>query len=157
MDKFKASFRFYDRGAPYPGICLKCSSGSRLWDLGRNIAGTNMGAYYCDDCLVELASYAGMVQKQLFTETVDKIQEDLNKTKAQLEVAPKLIKELTHDITSILGEFISNLASVPSSNKSVQPKSAKANTGDSGEVAEESRGDGEAAAEVTKPSSKSSK
>lgn len=157
MDKFSASFRFYEAGAPYPGICLKCGAGSKLWDLGRNISGTNMGAYYCDGCLVELATYTGMVQKDVFSNTITKIQEDLDKTKAQLEVAPKLIKELTHDITSILGEFVSNLASVPSSNKSVQPKGAKANTGDSGEIAEESRGDGEAAAEVTKPSSKSSK
>jgi hypothetical protein len=157
MDKFSASFRFYEAGAPYPGICLKCGAGSKLWDLGRNISGTNMGAYYCDGCLVELATYTGMVQKDVFSNTITKIQEDLDKTKAQLEVAPKLIKELTHDITSILGEFVSNLASVPSSNKSVQPKGAKANTGDSGEIAEESRGDGKAAAEVTKPSSKSSK
>ena len=157
MDKFKASFRFYDKGAPYPGICLKCSSGSRLWDLGRNIAGTNMGAYYCDSCLVELASFAGMIQKQVFTEAVTKIEEDLNKTKAQLDVAPKLIKELTHDVTSLLGEFISNLASVSGSNKPVQPKGAKASSGDSGEITEESRGDSEATAEVAKPSSKSSK
>ena len=157
MDKFKASFRFYDKGAPYPGICLKCSSGSRLWDLGRNIAGTNMGAYYCDSCLVELASFAGMIQKQVFTETVTKIEEDLNKTKAQLEVAPKLIKELTHDVTSLLGEFISNLASVSGSNKPVQPKGTKADIGDSGEIVEESGRSVEAAAKIAKPSSKSSK
>jgi hypothetical protein len=116
-----------------------------------------MGAYYCDDCLVELASYAGMVQKQLFAETVDKIQEDLNKTKAQLEAAPKLIKELTHDITSILGDFVSNLASVPSSNKPVQPKGAEADFGDSGEIPEEPGAGIKGSAKATKPSAKSSK
>lgn len=157
MDKFKASFRFYEAGAPYPGICLRCSAGSKLWDLGRNIPGTNMAAYYCDGCLVELASFTGMVQKNIFDGTVTKIEEDLNKTKAQLEAAPKLVKELTHDITSILGEFISNLASVSSSNKPVQPQGTKADTGDTGEIAEESGRNVEATAKATKPSAKSSK
>ena len=157
MDKFQASFRFYEAGAPYPGICLKCGAGSKLWDLGRNISGTNMGAYYCDGCLVELATYTGMVQKDVFANTVTKIEEDLKQTSAQLEAAPKLIKELTHDITSLLGEFISNLASVSSSNKPVQPKGTKADIGDSGEIIEESGRSVEAAAKIAKPSSKSSK
>jgi hypothetical protein len=116
-----------------------------------------MGAYYCDGCLVELASFTGMVQRDVFSNTVTKIEEDLNKTKAQLEAAPKLIKELTHAITSILGEFVSNLASVSSSNKPVQPKGTKADIGDSGEITEESGRSVEAAAKIAKPSSKSSK
>lgn len=157
MDKFQVSFRFYEAGAPYPGICLRCGAGSRLWDLGRSISGTNMGAYYCDGCLVELASFTGMVQRDVFSNTVTKIEEDLNKTKAQLEAAPKLIKELTHDITSILGEFVSNLASVSSSNKPVQPQGTKADIGDSGEITEESGRSVEATAKATKPSAKSSK
>jgi hypothetical protein len=157
MDKFTASFRFYEQGAPYPGMCLKCSAGSKLWDLGRNIPGTNMGAYYCDGCLVELATFTGMVQKDVFSNTITKIEEDLSKAKAELEAAPQLIKELTHNVQSLLSNFVLNLASSSSVNKPIQPESIEANSGsvegNDGEPGEGIKG----SAKITKPSAKSSK
>lgn len=157
MDVFKASFRFYEAGAPYPGICLKCGTGSKLWDLGRNISGTNMGAYYCDECLVELATYTGMKSKTLHESTVDLLSAELETTKAQLQVAPSLVKELTHNVQSLLSEFIVNLASGSSPSKPVQPKSVEADFGDSGEITEEPGASVKGSAKATKPSAKSSK
>lgn len=157
MEVFNASFRFYEAGAPYPGICLKCGAGSNLWDLGRNISGTNMGAYYCDECLVELATYTGMKSKTLHESTVDLLSAELETAKAQLEAAPKIIKELTNGINSLLSDFVTELAGVSGVSKPVQPKGVEADSGDSGEIVEEPRASVKGPAKVTKPSAKSSK
>jgi hypothetical protein len=157
MDKFSASFRFYEQGAPYPGMCLKCSAGSRLWDLGRNIPGTNMGAYYCDGCLVELATFTGMASKDTFENTVSKLNIELKTAKSQLEVAPSLVKELTHNVQSLLSEFVLNLASSTGPSKPVQPEGIEANSGNIDGIAEEPRESVKGSAKTTKPSAKSSK
>jgi hypothetical protein len=157
MDKFSASFRFYEQGAPYPGMCLKCGAGSRLWDLGRNIPGTNMGAYYCDGCLVELASFTGMASKDTYEGTVSKLTTELETAKAQLEVAPSLVKELTHNVQSLLSEFVLNLASSSSPRKPVQPEGDQADAGDTNGVVEEPRESVKGSAKAAKPSTKSSK
>ena len=157
MDVFNASFRFYEQGAPYPGMCLKCSTGQRLWDLGRNIPGTNMGAYYCDDCLVEIASFTGMKSKDMHDSVVSALSTELEKAKAQLEAAPQLIKELTNGVNSLLSDFITSLAGVSGSSKPVQPKGVEADSGDSGRISEEPGASVKGSAKVTKPSAKSSK
>ena len=157
MEVFNASFRFYEAGAPYPGICLKCGAGRNLWDLGRNISGTNMGAYYCDECLVELATYTGMKSKALHESTVDLLSAELATAKAQLEAAPKIIKELTNGINSLLSDFVTELAGVSGVSKPVQPKGVEADSGDSGEIVEEPRASVKGPTKTTKPSAKSSK
>jgi hypothetical protein len=157
MDKFNASFRFYEQGAPYPGMCLRCSAGSKLWDLGRNIPGTNMGAYYCDGCLVELATFTGMASKEAHEGTVSKLTTALETANAQLEVAPSLVKELTHNVQSLLSEFVLNLASGASPSKPVQPKGDQADAGDIGGVVEEPGESVKGSAKTAKPSAKSSK
>jgi hypothetical protein len=155
MDKFKASFRFYEQGAPYPGMCLRCGAGSRLWDLGRNIPGTNMGAYYCDGCLVELASFTGMASKDVHEGTVSKLTTELEIANAQLQVAPTLVKELTHNVQSLLSNFIVNLASGTSASKPVQPEGIEADSGDSDASVEEPRESVKGSAKSAKPSAKS--
>ena len=155
MNKFNASFRFYEQGAPYPGMCLRCSSGSRLWDLGRNIPGTNMGAYYCDGCLVELASFTGMASKDVHEGTVSKLTTELENAKTQLEVAPSLVKELTHNVQSLLSNFIVNLASGTGPSKPVQPQGIEANSGDFDASVEEPRESVKRSAKPAKPSAKS--
>ena len=155
MDKFKASFRFYAQGAPYPGICLRCSAGSKLWDLGRNIPGTNMAAYYCDGCLVELATFTGMKPKDKFEAEVNRISTELAKSQEQLKVVPKLIEELTRNVSNLFSEFVTDLASVSTTNNPVQPKGDQADTGKSAKNTKKSTGNGEGSAEADEPSSKS--
>ena len=157
MNKFNASYRFYEQGAPYPGMCLRCGAGSKLWDLGRNIPGTNMGAYYCDGCLVELATFTGMASKEAHEGTVSKLTTALETANAQLEVAPSLVKELTHNVQSLLSEFVLNLASGASTSKPVQPKGDQADAGDTSGVIEEPGESVKGSAKATKPSAKSSK
>ena len=155
MDKFTTSFRFYEQGAPYPGMCLRCSAGSKLWDLGRNIPGTNMGAYYCDGCLVELATFTGMASKSVHENTVSKLTTELENAKTQLEVAPSLVKELTHNVQSLLSNFIVNLASSTGPSKPVQPQGIEADAGDSSASAEEPGEGIKRSAKPAKPSAKS--
>jgi hypothetical protein len=157
MNNFNASFRFYEQGAPYPGMCLRCSAGSKLWDLGRNMPGTNMGAYYCDGCLVELATFTGMASKEAHEGAVSKLTTALETANAQLEVAPSLVKELTHNVQSLLSEFILNLASGTGPSKPVQSKGDQADAGDASGVIEEPRESVKGSAKAAKPSAKSSK
>ena len=155
MNVFNKSYRFYQAGAPYPGVCLACSNVNNLWDLGL-ISGTNRGAYLCDTCLQDLALFAGFVLKTVYEKETADLRTKIEIANNQIDAAPKLIKELTHDLTSILGNFVTSLASVTSPSKPVQPKSAEADSGDSKGVAGATKKSSEGSAKTSKPSSKSS-
>lgn len=116
-----------------------------------------MGAYYCDGCLVELATFTGMASKDAHEGTVSKLTTALETANAQLEVAPSLVKELTHNVQSLLSEFVLNLASGASPSKPVQPKGDQADAGDISAVTEEPGTSVKGSAKTTKPSAKSSK
>jgi len=116
-----------------------------------------MGAYYCDGCLVELATFTGMASKDAHEGTVSKLTTELENAKTQLEVAPSLVKELTHNVQSLLSNFILNLASSTSPSKPVQPQGIEANFGDSDASVEEPGASVKGSAKTTKPSAKSSK
>lgn len=116
-----------------------------------------MGAYYCDGCLVELATFTGMASKDTFENTVSKLNIELKTAKSQLEVAPSLVKELTHNVQSLLSEFVLNLASSTGPSKPVQPEGIEANSGNIDGIAEEPRESVKGSAKTTKPSAKSSK
>jgi hypothetical protein len=155
MNVFNKSYRFYQAGAPYPGVCLACSNVNNLWDLGL-ISGTNRGAYLCDTCLQDLALFAGFVLKTVYEKETADLRTKIEIANNQIDAAPKLIKELTHDLTSILGNFVTSLASVTGPSKPVQPKSAEADSGDSKGVAGATKKSSEGSAKTSKPSSKSS-
>jgi hypothetical protein len=154
MNVFNKSYRFYQAGAPYPGVCLACSNVNNLWDLGV-ISGTNRGAYLCDTCLQDLALYAGFVLKAVHEKETTELTTKIKTLSSQVEAAPKLIKELTNDINSILGDFITSLASVTSTSKPVQPESVEANIGDAKGVAGATKKSSEGSAKTSKPSTKS--
>lgn len=150
MDKFKASFRFYDKAAPYPGMCLRCGTSDKLWQLGE-IRGTNMAAYYCDGCLVELALYSGMVTGTSYAELNSAKQTKIDELQAQVDAAPKLLKELSHNVNGILSEFAIALADVASSAVSSNSKTGKTDAG----IAEADNGATAEAGQGKKPSAKS--
>jgi hypothetical protein len=109
MNKFKASFRFYEGAAPFPGTCLRCGTTSKLWQLGE-IPATNMACYYCDRCLVEIASFAGMVTGESFAVLNEVKTERIDMLEAQLSAAPVLLKELSNNVNSILSDFAASMA-----------------------------------------------
>lgn len=156
MNVFNKSYRFYQAGAPFPGVCLACSNVNNLWDMGM-ISGTNRGAYLCDTCLQDLALFAGFVLKAVYEKETAELSNKVKILSNQIEVAPKLIKELTHDIHSILGNFVTSLASVTIFNKPVQFESVKADAGDIERVAGATDKSIKGSAKVAKPSSKSTK
>lgn len=128
VNVFDRSYRFYPTAAPYPGICLTCSNVTNLWDLGI-VKTTNQGAYLCDTCLKDLALYAGFVLKTTHETAVTELTNTNEQLKAQLDVAPNLVKELTNDINSVLGNFVTSLAGITVTSKPVQPESVEASTG----------------------------
>ena len=150
MDKFKASFRFYEKAAPYPGMCLRCGTSDKLWQLGE-IRGTTMAAYYCDGCLTELAMFTGMVTGKSYAELSATKQTKIDELQAQVDAAPKLLKELSNNVNGILSDFAIALADVASSAVSSNSKASEANppfaTADDGATAEAGQG--------KKPSAKS--
>lgn len=154
VNVFDRSYRFYQTGAPYPGICLTCSNTTNLWDLG--VAKLqNQSAYLCDTCLKDLALYAGFVLKTTHETAINQLDEENITLKNQLEAAPNLVKGLTHDINSILSDFIGSLAAITATNKPVQPKGDQANTGSAEASDDVEPTAGKAKGQSSKPSTKS--
>lgn len=155
MNKFKASFRFYEGAAPFPGTCLRCGTTSKLWQLGE-IPATNMACYYCDRCLVEIASYAGMVTSQSFAMMNEVKSERIAQLEAQIDAAPKLLKEISQNVNSILGDLVTSLANIASSavpvNQQASEADAPVSASKPGTPVEAGSGEGKG----TKPSPKSS-
>lgn len=154
MNVFNKSYRFYEAGAPYPGVCLACSNVNKLWDLGV-ISGTNRGAYLCDTCLQDIALFAGFVLKTVHEKETTDLRTKIEIANNQIEAAPKLIKELTHDLTSILGNFVTSLASVAVPSKPVQPESSEADTGSAEQLAGSAKKSSPRSAKTSKPSTES--
>ena len=151
---FDRSYRFYEAGAPFPGVCLACSNVNKLWDLGM-ISGTNRGAYLCDMCLQDLALFAGFILKAVYEKDTSELKAEVAKLEDQVQASPRLIKELTHNVNSLLGEFITSLASVTSPSKPIQPEGIKADAGVSADVAGATDTSSKGTAKATKPSVKS--
>lgn len=156
MSKIETSFRYYEKAAPYPGMCLRCSTTSKLWDLGRSIPGTNMGAYYCDHCLTELAFYAGFIFKATYEDKVGEMETEIKDLEAKVQKTPDLIKKVSHDINNIFGDFVTNLAAINDASDPVQPESPKADAGDTKADDGKPKGSGQGKSSASKPSSKSS-
>jgi hypothetical protein len=152
---FDRSYRFYEAGAPFPGVCLACSNVNKLWDLGM-ISGTNRGAYLCDMCLQDLALFAGFVLKAVYEKDTSELKAEVSKLENQIQASPRLIKELTHNVNSLLGEFVASLASVASPSKPVQSESNQADAGDPAVIDGATEASSKGTAKATKPSAKSS-
>ena len=152
---YKISFRFYEAAAPYPGICLKCGTSNRLWELGM-IRGTNMGAYYCDPCLTELGDFAGLGIKATFDSQIEALEETIKTLHAQVEATPELAKELIHDLNNLFSNFVTNLAVHASAPVSVQPEAHSPSVGQPTSKSSEHERAGAAAKPASKPSSKPS-
>ena len=151
MNIFNKSYRFYEAGAPHPGVCIACSNINNLWDIGV-ISGTNRGAYLCDVCLQDLALFAGFVLNTVHEKETTELLTKIEIANNQIQAAPSLIKELTHDITSLLGNFVTSLASVSISSKPVQSESSKADTGSDEQVAGVTKRSSKGSAKTSKPS-----
>jgi hypothetical protein len=154
MNIFDKSYRFYEAGAPHPGICLACSNVNKLWDLGV-ISGTNRGAYLCDTCLQDLALFAGFVLKTVYEKETTDLRTKIEIANNQIDAAPKLIKELTHDLTSILGNFVTSLAGVTGPSKPVQSKGIEADSGSLEQFARPPKKSSSGSAKTSKPSAES--
>ena len=154
MNVFNKSYRFYQAGAPYPGVCIACSNVNNLWDIGV-IGGTNRGAYFCDTCLQDLALFAGFVLEAVHKKTTDDLTTKIETMNSQIQAAPKLIKELTHDITSLLGNFVTSLASVTIPSKPVQPESPKADAGSAEGITGSAKKSSKRSAKTSQPSTES--
>ena len=149
----RATFRFYEAAAPYPGICLRCGTSNKLWELGM-IRGTNMGAYYCDPCVIELGEFAGLGIKATFESERATLEESIKTLTAQVEATPELAKELIHDLNNLFSNFVTNLAVHASAPVSVQPEAHSSSVGQPADKPSEHERAGTATKPAAKPSSK---
>lgn len=132
MNKFKNSFRFYEKAAPFPGQCVFSGETTNLWEVGSMvIQGQGVPVLLSDRVLIELATSAGFVTKQEHETTVAEQNEIIAKQAAQLEEAPKLLKELSENVNNVLSDFVTTLAGVASNNVPNGDKGSKASTGGS--------------------------
>lgn len=154
MQKMTRHFRFYKKGAPFPGQCLLSGEIENLWDLGP-IPGTPMTALVSDRALGELADFAGFVSKQKYTNETTELKKQIADLQAKLDASPKLLKELTNGINGLLSTYVADMAVITSTNKPVQSESPSTGIGkpevDAGATAEA----GQATGSSAKPSTKS--
>lgn len=132
MENFKATFRFYETAAPFPGQCVYSGQTTNLWEVGSMVVqGTPVPILLADRVLVELADYAGFVSKELHETEITKQAEIIAKQAAELEAAPKLLKELTTNVNNILSDFVTTLAGIASDSATPSVKGNKADAGSS--------------------------
>lgn len=130
MSKFKASFRFYEKAAPFPGQCVFSGETNNLWEVGSLVVqGQGVPVLLSDRVLVELATSIGFVTKQEHETAIAEQAEIIAKQAAQLDEAPKLLKGLSDGINRTLGDFVTNLAGVASNNVPNGDKGSKASVG----------------------------
>ena len=153
---FNRSYRFYEKGAPYPGICSTCSNTTRLWDLGM-VKGTNQGLYLCDTCLTELAISTGFVTKKVHDDLVESTTEQINLLQTRLDAAPALIRKLNEDVSNLLADFVTSLAAVTSKPATPSVKNLEASSSTSSADKRHESEAGEGKKQGTHPSPKSSR
>jgi hypothetical protein len=137
MSKFDSHFIFHENGGPFPGTCIRCGAIKRLWNVGM-IPASNMTALICDTCLTELATFAGFVTSQKHAELTAANTAIIEKQQAQIDVTPKLLEKFSNDVTNIISEFVTGLASVTVPSKPVQPKGNQAKPRGTDPIAESS-------------------
>lgn len=123
-------FRFYANGAPFPATCVFSGDTKDLWEIGSmTVQGQPLTVLLSDRVLHELAAQAGFIEKQKYVDLETEMTAKFAKQEAQIEVTPNLIKEFLNDINGIIGNFVTSLASVDVSDKSVQSQSNQADAG----------------------------
>lgn len=125
MSKFDSHFIFHAEGGPFPGTCIRCGAISKLWSIGI-IPASNMSALICDTCLTELATFAGFVTSKSFADLNATKTAIIDKQQAQIDATPKLLEKFSNDVTNIISEFVTGLASVAVPSKPIQPKGDQA-------------------------------
>jgi hypothetical protein len=157
MNKFKSSFRFYEKAAPFPGQCVFSGETNNLWEVGSMvIQGQGVPVLLSDRVLIELATSAGFVTKKEHETAVAEQAEIIAKQAAQLEEAPKLLKELSENVNNVLSDFVTTLAGVASNNVPNGDKGSKASTGGSKAKSGASDKAGQGEKQGAEPSSESS-
>lgn len=137
-------FHFHKNGGPFPGTCIRCGNNKELWQLG-NIPASNMAALLCDRCLTELAIFTGFVTSKSYAEQYASMKNTIDTQAEQLKAAPKLMEKFQNDVSSVISDFVTSIASISVPREPVQPK---------GDQADDRSAD--TSAEV-KPASRSSK
>lgn len=123
-------FRFYKNGAPFPATCVFSGDTKNLWEIGSmTVQGQALTVLLSDRVLQELATQAGFIDKQKYVELETDMKAKLAKQAAQVDAAPNLIKEFLNDINGIIGNFVTDLASVDVSNKPVQSEGDQTDSG----------------------------
>lgn len=124
-------FRFYEKGAPFPGTCVFSGDNKNLWEVGSmTVQGQILAVLLSDRVLQELATQAGYVTSRSYAELNATLSAKIAKQEAQIETTPKLLKDFQNDVTSLITEFVTSLASVDGSNHAVQLEGDQADARD---------------------------
>lgn len=151
-----AHFRFYEKGAPFPGNCVFSGERTNLWEIGNmTVQGQPITVLISDRVLVELATQAGFVTSKTYAETTSVLSEKNKTLAAQVDATPELLRKFQHDISNLIGDFVTGLASVTSTNNAIQPESDQAESRSDHPSVRAKREGGEGKKQASKPSSES--
>ncbi len=153
----KKHFRFYPKGAPFPGTCVFSGETKNLWEIGSmTVQGQPLTVLLSDRVLGELAFSAGFVSGQSYAELNAALTEKIKLQEAQIQQTPNLIKELQNGFNDLFSNFVTGLASVSVPSEPVQPKSTQASTGKPEDISGSVSKSGGSEIKITKPSAKPS-
>lgn len=116
------------------------------------VQGERVPVLLSDRVLQELAAQAGFVTSKSYAELNSALTETIQTQKAQLDAAPEFLKRFQHDISNLIGNFVTGLASVAPANKPVQPKGDQADTGDADTSAKSQHPSGKGKSQASKSS-----
>lgn len=149
-----AHFRFYEKGAPFPGYCAFSGERTNLWEIGNmTVQGQPITVLLSDRVLVELATQAGFVTSKTYAETRSVLSEKNKILEAQVNATPELLRKFQHDISNLIGDFVTGLASVTSTDNAVQLKSDQAEPARNHPSVRAKRESGEGKKQTSQPSS----
>lgn len=126
------NFRFYEKGAPFPGTCVFSGETKNLWEIGSmTVQGQPLTVLLSDRVLQELAVHTGFITSRSYAEQVAVSQKRINELEAQNKATPELLRKFQNDFSNLVSEFVTSLGSVPVPDKPVQLESDPADAGES--------------------------
>lgn len=98
-------FNFFEKGAPFPAVCVGCGNNKDLFDLNRELQSGGR-ALLCTRCATELAEFIGYAEKAPLLQTIETLKSDIVSRETEIAKIPTKVEELINGIRGSLTDFI---------------------------------------------------
>lgn len=123
------SFFHQVNNIPYTN-CQRCNGTNDLYIVSPTIPQSDVGAFICPNCLGELAEFAGYIKGEAHASVIKDLNDLIVEQNHKINEIPKLLEKVIDGANNLLADFVLSVASITGTDKPVQPKGDKANTGE---------------------------